>query len=321
MYNLKLKPLALTTCLLACIQILIAQEISNWTSTYEINFENDWNFIEFDPPENNIWQVGKPSKQFLDSAYSKQFAIMTHTTKMIDTAYEHSFILKLERPWFGNCLFEWGLQFEHKYSFDSLNSGGYINVSYDKGQNWHDINIDSVIYDNGVGSSIFYNENDTLWNGMPGFTGKKDFSEYPSVCSTVWMMDYLHAAKIYNVWLKFTYSSNANCKLHEGWLIDDIFFEIYHWCEFLDIFNHIAANYETKAYPNPACNNITIAFDNNNKVYTLSIFNIQGMLIKQIYNVSNNAINIDICNLPKGEYFYLLQNNNTYSHKGSFIKQ
>ena len=149
----------------------------------ETNFENDWSFIEFDPPEGNIWQVGTPSKTILDSAFSTPYALMTDTANMLYAPGKYSFILKLERPAWGNCLEEWDVSFLQKYNFDSLrNSGGYVEVSLDHGLTWK-----NAIYNyfdmSGSDLTRMYEEDDTLINGEPACILNDTTWNYPYVSS------------------------------------------------------------------------------------------------------------------------------------------
>ena len=128
-------------------------------STYfYTTFEDDYSFIEFDPPENNIWQVGTPSKTILDDAYTAPYALITDTARLITEQIKHSFILKGQRPWYANAIRKWHVGSYQKCQFDTL-SGGYIEVSYNKGETWTNIVLDDTLDNSSFGDNFRLNVN------------------------------------------------------------------------------------------------------------------------------------------------------------------
>lgn len=274
---------------------------------YSTDFENDWSFIEFDPPVNNIWQVGTPSKDFLDSAYNGQLAIMTDTINLIDSILEHSFIMKLERPVWSNAIFEWSLTFFQKCSFDNISSGGYIEVSYDKGLTW--INVVNDNYLNNEGAILrLYSKNDTLINGTPAMTGEYIWNPpYISFVGHGYRCSYEEAALVYSVWVRITYENLRNGNPHEGWLIDKLSFSIRHWCEYLNIDEYKSNN--VIIYPNPASDilNIEIPQELANEC-KIDLINTQGIvsrdiIVKQEVLSTTNLTKINIKDLGSGLYY------------------
>lgn len=71
--------------------------------------------------------------------------------------------------------------------------------------------------------------------------------------------------------------------------------------------NILTEKSEIKVYPNPAINSVNIKFLGNNENVKITLFNTIGGVVKQISNkpYSNilHTINVDIENLPKGNYF------------------
>ena len=49
-------------------------DTTNWDT---IKFESAYEYLNIDTSNQNIWQIGRPSKIFFDSAYSKEKAIVT----------------------------------------------------------------------------------------------------------------------------------------------------------------------------------------------------------------------------------------------------
>jgi hypothetical protein len=100
---------------------------------------------------------------------------MTDTAKMLDSTLEHSFILKFHRLEESNCVREWYVNFKQAYQFDSLISGGYISVSYDKGKTWKNVVYDYYLFDDSTGSVVsmywLYDSTNHLQNGQPALIG------------------------------------------------------------------------------------------------------------------------------------------------------
>ncbi|MCF6296152.1 MAG: T9SS type A sorting domain-containing protein [Flavobacteriaceae bacterium] len=73
-------------------------------------------------------------------------------------------------------------------------------------------------------------------------------------------------------------------------------------------------------YPNPFYEYATIEFNNNNnEIYTLSIFNILGKKVREISNIKINKIVVNRDNLRVGIYFLRLYSNNQIRGVGKFI--
>ena len=63
-----------------------------------------------------------------------------------------------------------------------------------------------------------------------------------------------------------------------------------------------------KIYPNPIIDFLTINFRNEeNKKYTLAIYNSIGQLVQKIENISNGQLSMDRSNLTNGLYFFQLE--------------
>jgi hypothetical protein len=296
-----------------------------WSATwFSLNFDKpNPALIEFDPPVNNIWQIGKPNKAPF-APFTGDQAIMTDTTKLIDSTLEHSFILKFTRLPESNAVLEWFIQFKHVYQFDSLVSGGFISVSYDKGLHWTNVVNDDYLYSDSTGdiASLYrlYGVNDKLKNGIPGLTGNgKTNDEWPCFVDKYFECTYSDAAIVCNIWIKFTYINTEKNNPHAGWMIDDLDFYIETWCEFLGEPQVSAVNNYVNIYPNPASK--TIRFQNptsKNEQLNLEIFDIEGNLVLTRVNICCSTNEIDISALSNGFYVYKLYNQQ-HQFRGSFI--
>ena len=298
-----------------------------WSSTwFELNFDNpNPDLIEFDPPENNVWQIGKPHKEpFVP--FNGTGAIMTDTSKMLDSTLEHSFILKFHRWDESNAVAEWYVQFKQEYQFDSLVSGGYISVSYDKGSNWRNVVYDDYLYDDSTGSMALlarlYDSTNILNNGQPALTGTgKTNGEYVSDVDKFFACTIWDAALVHDIWVKFTYINTGKNNPHAGWMIDDFTFEIRTWCEYLYDDIEEENNAEVQIYPNPVKSTVTINYpEAGDNAITLVIYDIIGNKVFQHPGICGTSETVDVSRLPNGYYVYRLSNRSV-SYTGRFTKQ
>ena len=116
-----------------------------------INFEDSTMFdrIVVDTLENpsNIWQIGQPSKENFNSAYSGPNAMITDTLNSYPINDTSSFIIKHYRAgsW-GVSNYELTLQFWFKFDSDSINDYGTVEASFDNGLTWINLLIEDSIH-------------------------------------------------------------------------------------------------------------------------------------------------------------------------------
>jgi hypothetical protein len=297
-----------------------------WMSTiYTLNFDKpNPDMIVFDPPENNIWQIGKPNKEPF-TPFTGDQAIMTDTLNMLDSALEHSFILKFNRLEESNSVREWWVQFMNNYDFNSL-SGGYISVSYDKGDNWINVIYDDYLFDDTTGSiamlNLLYDSTSAQLNSQLVLTGSyTSIAGHPSSVGKFFSCTIWDAVLVYDIWLKFTYLNTGKGIPHVGWMIDDLTFEIDTWCEY--IYDEIVNIEESEItiYPNPAKEAVTLSYpDAGINPFTLIIYDLGGTKVLEQSGLCKNSETIDISRLPNGYYFCFL-NNSKQRLKNSLIIQ
>ena len=290
-------------------------------TTYVLNFDNpNPDLIEFDPPENNVWQIGKPNKEPF-APFTGTGAIMTDTSHMLDSALEHSFILKFHRLEESNAVREWWVQFMQNYEFDSLVSGGYISVSYDKGVSWK-----NVVYDDSTGSmamlNLLYDSTSAKINAQPILTGSGVSLEgHPSSVGKFFSCTIWDAVWVYDIWVKFTYINTGKNNPHAGWMIDYFYFSIDSWCEY--IYNDIGKVEITEIgiYPNPAKKQVVFNYpETSDTPLTLEVYDLIGHKVFQRTGICGTTETVGISHLPNGSYLYHLYNN-TNDFKGQFIIQ
>ncbi|MCX6180861.1 MAG: T9SS type A sorting domain-containing protein [Bacteroidetes bacterium] len=75
----------------------------------------------------------------------------------------------------------------------------------------------------------------------------------------------------------------------------------------------VGAERKMNFFPNPAQNNTLLEFNNpNNKTLTLTIYNSDGKIVRQVSNLSGNNVSIEKQDLSAGLYFVVLQNEKSF---------
>lgn len=290
--------------------------VSTFAQTHysaSIDFENNSQLIEIDTTQpNNLWQIGIPMKSFLDSAYSPPFAIISDTLENYQTNNFSSFQVKIIPP-SGSC---WGtgyMFFIHKYDFELNKDGGFIEVRYDNDTNWTNIILDSdPIYAYG---NNFYTLTDTIIGNIPAFTGTSNDWIY-SQFEWAWQIG-IKSEFHDSLTIRFSIKTDSVETNQEGWLIDNIYFELYHCTGGIEGFN--SKTNSTIVFPNPVLEKSDICFSNKfNKLTIINIFNNSGVKVKSIKTISDK---IEILNkeFEKGVYIYQIIQNNELLINGKFV--
>jgi len=286
-----------------------------------INFESPSSMVWIDnTQENNIWQIGTPQKEYFNQAYSNPYAILTDTLQKYGENVHSSFVVSVKGwKWFeGSPAI---LSFKHKFDTDSLSDGGYIDVSYDNGESWlriiHDTTMFNCNWSYGWDyyAENFYGDNDTLFNGEPGFSGHSDGWE---TSSFTWL--YCIGVKDYypdSLMIRFNFVSDNIISNKDGWMIDDIKLQSFECSSVSEMETQISSS----IYPNPIKENSILKIDGLlGKDYDIEIFDLNGRLK---YFKLNNTSNLLLNDIPlkSGIYFYQITVDNQLKNSGKFVKQ
>ena len=277
-----------------------------------------WTYLDFDspPPDSvfqidtavgNIWQIGSPSKIFFDSAYSAPNAIVTDTLNYYPVNNTSSFtVMYSSFLASAPCIFII-LDFWHKLDADSLQDGGYIEVSYDLGATW--INI----ADPPINCYYEYPLNPIIANGSPAFTGRTQSYnnwEYVYLSWTAWSLphDSLYA--------RFVFYSDSVQSSREGWMIDNLYF----WatvCEDIDEIGGLN-NDGIRTFPNPTSNKITLNLPSHlQQPENIQVYDRLGRLLMDC----NYSPELDVSSLAGGLYYVVVSNGNGERLSGRFLKE
>ena len=286
----------------------------------ETDFETNTGLVIIDTSSNNNWQIGIPQKTYFDSAYSIPNAIVTNTSDPYTVNNNSSFYISIkDEQWF------WGspssISFYHKYDSDSLFDGGYIDVSYDGGENWLNIIYDSTMFNcewtPGFGYSgyNFYGDEDTLFNGKNGFSGKSDEWNYSAFTwyYCIGVKDEVPDSMM----IRFNFISDEIQTNKEGWMIDDI---VLHSDICGSVKEDISNNMSACVQPNPVNNDSKLILNGfTNGKYDLNIFDINGRLVYSAY-ISSKEFPLKNARLNKGLFFYQIKFEDNTTLSGKFIK-
>lgn len=272
---------------------------------------NPWIIDEEDPE--NIWQVGKTYKAAFDTAYSVPNAIMTDTLNPYPINNHSSFEYLITKPEWAKdrCISSIILNFIHLYNTDTLKDGGYIDISYDRGETWANVIDDTKPTD--LFTYFFYDQSDTLTENNRGFSGNSTNKWNESGIS--WQFNDETASEIDSVIIRFNIISDDIDNNKAGWIIDNIYFLIEDYCT-IGI-NDVENEYRSFVYPNPVSDISILELPDNDFNYYVQMFNIQG---KEVFScISRNSIEINQNDFNSGIYFYKISNFKNHIFTGKFI--
>ena len=112
------------------------------------DFSDNPSWFEIEDDTNNIWEIGVPVKDFFDAPYGEfTNALVTKLEGYYPDNNISSFNITIDVSDYPPGVFCWfilSIAMTHKYDTDSLLDGCYIEISYDKGENWVNIINDTT---------------------------------------------------------------------------------------------------------------------------------------------------------------------------------
>lgn len=245
-----------------------------------LDFESPYEYILLNSDSANLWQIGAPQKSWLNTPTSGVNAIVTDTVAFYPNNNHSYFDLQIgffNHPAFDiNCF----VMFSHKLDSDTLHDGGYLTTSMDYGETWNDVFtplnfdfvLDNIQYD---GFNFYIQNEDTLFNGESGFSGKRDW-ETTFIGWTVYLVEppVLSPPVTDTLLVRFNFISDSLDNQREGWMIDDIILG--------SVRNSSIGENEPfvkSVFPNPAISGLTIAFLAIEPDVTLEVFTNDGRLV------------------------------------------
>ena len=196
----------------------------------------------------NLWQIGHPQKTLFTASYNPPNAIVTDTLNPVPANSTSVFYYRTSGD-FNTDSHDTGLYFWYMLDGDTLSDYGTIEFSVDYGATWRNVVKPDpyygypwwVLYDStGNVLKSSYNSSDTIvftgtTNGWYQFT----------------IMDWLEMTVYDSIIFRFTYYTSATAAPHDGWMIDDIWFNT--------MWESVPERGQSFiAYPNPAADRLTI---------------------------------------------------------------
>lgn len=275
---------------------------------------------------NNLWQIGHPSKVIFNSAWIGDNALMTDTLNLFPGGNKSSFTihLNMDTMWTWGCIGDGHMVFRHRYDFDSLLAGGYIEIRYFNffDQQWTDwVNVlnDSLpIYatlDPGEYPA------DTITGGIPAYTGGSDGWKLAEF-EWMWMMLVKKGAKdifMDKMEIRFTALSSFSAGATEGWMIDNMDIYLYQCTGSVE--EHPAKSFSSTPSPNPGQYGIRIQTDQiMAESLTLEVFHQDGRIMEKLEFAGEEPIILQSQHYPSGMYMYRLTTRSGKVSQGRFIK-
>lgn len=253
--------------------------------------------IDFGPDTSNIWQVGSPQKTIFHSASTQPNALVTDTMNFYPVNDTSSFTYSLINTTFGFGIF--ALQWMQKIDYDHDRDGGMIEYTTDNGATWVNVFNDPYVYN-------FYGFDtlnvDTMGGNNYGFSGTDTTWRNVWLCfdmSFLTLFDTIH--------FKFTSISDSVDTHKEGWMIDNMFSQL----TFVHTVKSEKMDDYLKIFPTPTNGIIYIEAEKQNGFHIIEwmeLTDVQGRVVKK-YGVSPTKFNIDISDLPDGNYFLRVKTN------------
>lgn len=288
-------------------------QINPFYGIYDLDsckFFGDTKMISFTDSSQTLWQIGKPSKPYFDTAYSKPYAMVTDTINPYPKGVNAYFDLVLLNRIYSNMI----VGFKHKYQSDTLKDGGYIEVSYDSGKNWNNVIDDKAVHQpRFFNMKNMYSQKDSLTMNYKGFSGTSDGWIYSQI-QWVWLL-HLDGIIPEELQLRFHFISDTIGNEKSGWMIDNIL------VSYADLGSSVKKMKEPNVlhyFPNPLIDESIFKFENLKKEkFTLQLFDNKGILVKTIIEDHPESIVLKRENLSGGLYHFLLQSESGIESKGN----
>jgi Secretion system C-terminal sorting domain len=242
---------------------------------------------------NNIWQIGKVTKQGFDSAFSGKHAMQTDTLNAYPTNDTSAFYIWILPNNVSMYHQTFSITWMQKYNMSNMLDSGIIQYSLDSGSSWQNVNgFDGLLQPLPV--QILFNGNSKIKGNQIFFTDSSKGWEKATICVTFIKYKKPIANKF---GFRFMLKTDSIADNKPGWMLDN--FKIY-------TPSYLSSNKNLELHhinilPNPCSSYIII---HNNNINNMRIYNMQGLVVQQIIVPKNELqFRIDVSNLPIGMYY------------------
>lgn len=252
--------------------------------------------IEFEPSQDNIWQIGKPQKEIFNKAATSPNVLITDTINPYPPKNISSFQFKIQPYWSGILAVQW-LQ---KLDMESGEDAGIIEFSFDKGDTWYNAFNNPYVY-NFFG---FDSANQVVMdNNEQAFSGTDTIWRNVWLCFEYSWLNYINE----DLYFRFTFQSGVSDSKKDGWMIDNL---TAHVSVIHTISNKKSEQYLT-VYPNPVKDILYIETEKIQAFHIIErmeLINAQGQLVDKWENIPTKFF-IDTRKYSNGAYFLNIQTN------------
>jgi hypothetical protein len=247
--------------------------------------------IDYAANPTNIWQIGAPAKTLFNAALSAPNAIITKLNSVYPVNDTSSFIIYHLVDFGLIDLGTMDLIGRFQINSDTLTDYGKIEFSPDNGQTWINALTDSINFIPQIYPKPILSGNAPYWQYFDlVFWDANHQYNFQWGDTVLW---------------KLTFISDSNQTNKDGWMLDDIMVADAH--EGIPEFT--TKNILTYAYPNPASDQTTIFYSNqNHDILQLMVFDPLGRTVMEKMEINGTETNISMNNLPPGLYFYKVYN-------------
>ena len=293
-------------------------QINPWQGIYDVdscNFEMCSPLLNLYTDSSDIWQIGEPAKTNFQEAYSPTLAIVTDTVSPYPVSSNSYFEVAIQNWYYAGMI----VSFWHKFDTDTLQDGGYIEVSYDDENVWT-----NVLYDDTahwmveLNTENFYTDQDSLSNGHLGFSGNSNGWRYSRMQWT-WVLP-LKMNPPDSLRLRFHFVSDSIENNKDGWMIDNFLVSYANLGGSIDEVNYAQQN--MSLFPNPAKDLVQVNLTElQGEQLNYSIYSSLGQLVKQNQIPTISKFTIEMNDLVEGIYILRVDNGEKLLGTGRIFKK
>lgn len=267
-------------------------------STVDFEDSLEHQFVKID--SSNVWEIIKPNKNILFLPSNQSDISTTAIVSDSNIYYSKNLTSSFQFKFYLSAYDGYTISFVHKYDFDKNKDGGIIETSFDNGETWNNIILDTVINDNIEYVVNSYTTADTIRSGNnnPGFTGLQ-----AELTPVVYGFNSSETSALKTMLLRFTIYSDSIDSNNEGWMLDK--FNFGGWT--FDGIKDNTASSNISIYMNQTNRRLVVNADI--KIEKLDVLNLNGVIIKSL----NNTSVIDFGTIPAG--VYVIKVNNSITRK------
>jgi hypothetical protein len=297
---MRTKQILIASLLAFLCQIIVGQfwDPEDITGADTLSFETFYHpLLSIDTNTIGLWRIGEPLKPTINNAYDGVIVMITDTLNAYDTSTYSTFQVTIPHGEGGRC----ELVFWHWYETTIGKDGGFIEVSYNMGQTWHNIfNSPYPYYDDEL--TNFYSGSDLINDQYVGFSGSSGGWIKSYITWFGFAPDKKYTGNLNNTaedyfdttLVRFVFVSDSIQESLDGWAIDRIIAIYYKDWTGIDI---PSSESEYLIFPNPVQDILSIETD---EFYNrIIIYNIAG---KELFMSDSYLERVNLSALPSGTY-------------------